>query len=392
MLLLIPSAATEERTAMTKIPFIHATFAGKESDHSDAVARLHQFLINLRSDMTLRYEMDMLDTPASLAITEYFDAEALNKARESARESIGRAQREKIQRRVRKLLDRRAETCGLSHLKKDDRDRLEVFRDGVKLVQVASEARADEIAAGLHAEMPWFAPVTERVWHEMRTSARNGEAGLRLRPLLLDGPPGIGKSHFARRLGEMIGAPSTVIEATSENASFGVVGGQRGWGAAYHGRLLQTIMTHRVANPVIVIDEIDKAGRATSTGGGTFVLSEALLPLLERLSASDWPCPYFQVKFDMSWVIWVLTSNNARLLPEPLRSRCPPIQLEPLKAIELIGFARQQGKKRGFPEDCIELIVEVLLSAGKDAERLSLRSVLRLLDDLEDRMERPSLH
>ena len=40
------------------------------------------------------------------------------------------------------------------------------------------------------------------------------------------------------------------------------------------------------------------------------------MPLLEPMTAKRWTCPYYQVKFDMSWVAWVLTSNNYRLLPE----------------------------------------------------------------------------
>ena len=62
----------------------------------------------------------------------------------------------------------------------------------------------------------------------MRRSVREGWPGLRLPPLPLDGPPGIGKSHWARRLGKVIGAPATVIEATGDNASFGVVARYRG--------------------------------------------------------------------------------------------------------------------------------------------------------------------
>lgn len=77
----------------------------------------------------------------------------------------------------------------------------------------------------------------------------------------------------------------------------------------------------------MIVDEVEKAGQACSTKGHAFGLAEALLPLLEPLTARRWSCPYYQVKFDMSWVIWVMTSNDCRLLPEPLLSRCPPIRL-----------------------------------------------------------------
>ncbi|MEH6775191.1 MAG: AAA family ATPase, partial [Cereibacter changlensis] len=113
------------------------------------------------------------------------------------------------------------------HLKKEDRDRLEVLARGVPLAVIPSEHRADELAAELHGEFPWLAPATEVVWRAMRRSVREGWPGFRMPPLLLDGPVGIGKSVWARWLGTLIEAPSLVVEATNQNASFGIVGSQR---------------------------------------------------------------------------------------------------------------------------------------------------------------------
>lgn len=96
----------------------------------------------------------------------------------------------------------------------------------------------------------------------MRSSLRGGDPGLRQPPVLLDGPPGIGKSAWARHLGGLLGAVTTAIEATNENASFGLVGSQRSWGNAAPGRMINTILMHRVGNPVIIVDEVEKAGRA----------------------------------------------------------------------------------------------------------------------------------
>lgn len=298
----------------------------------------------------------------------------------------------RIKRRVKRLQELRKAASGLEHLRSDDRTRLEGLKDGARLVSIPSEHRADELAAALHEDMPWMALATEAVWQAMRRSVREGWHGLCVPPLLLDGPPGIGKSYWARRLGELLAVPTTVIEATGENASFGVVGSQRGWGGSYPGRLIETTLQHRMASPVMIVDEVEKAGLATSNKGHTFGLAEALLPLLEPLTAKRWSCPYYQVRFDMSWVIWVLTSNDCRLLPEPLLSRCPPIRMRHLTPAELLGFVRREGAKRALSGTAIEAICEVLAHPVVQSHHPSLRVAIRMLQRASDLENGPMQH
>lgn len=298
----------------------------------------------------------------------------------------------RVQRRAGRIIERRQAASGLAHLVRADRERLTTLHDGVNLVELTTEHRADEIAAALHEEMPWMDAATEQIWHAMRRSVRDGTAGLRLPPILLDGPPGIGKSFWARRLGEFLSVPTTVIEATNENASFGIVGSQKGWSNAAPGRILETILQSRVANPVVVVDEVEKAGTAKSVSGRAFGLTEALLPLLEPMTAQNWSCPYYQVKFDMSWVAWVLTSNDFRSLPEPLLSRCPPIRLRHLTQAELVKFIRREGHKKGIDDTGIEAAVEAFTRAGGKDQSMSLRTAARVIQRAYDLERHPILH
>ena len=369
---------------MSTIPFIEARFFSPNEGRIELETR---FMRHLRKLRCRRIPPDLPAPPDEAgAPSNISDADLMGIIRFSDDDEA------RIKRRVKRLLERRKAASGLEHLKRDDRERLEVLKDGARLIRIRNEHHADELAAGLHGDMSWMAPATEVVWHAMRRSVREGWPGFRMPPLLLDGPPGIGKSRYARRLGELLATSTTVIEATGKNASFGIVGSQRGWGGSYPGRLIETVLQSRIANPVMIVDEIEKAGRATSTSGQAFGLAEALLPLLEPLTAQRWSCPYYQVKFDMSWVIWVLTSNDYRLLPEPLLSRCPPIRLRYLTLAELTAFVRREGEKRNLSATSIEAICEILCHPSLRQHQPSLRVAARMLQRAADLEQGPTLH
>ena len=274
--------------------------------------------------------------------------------------ALSDSDRLKIKRRSAAYLSAVSRRSGMDHLDPKDRARLEVFRNGAQVQPVETEHRADEIASCLHTEMPWMAPATERLLHEMRASVRNGDPAPLVRPMLLVGPPGIGKSHWSRLLGAQLSVPTTIIEATGEPAAFAVTGSQKGWGSAGPGRVLEAIMASQIANPVVVVDEIEKAGPAVSTKGQSYDLSQGLLPLLERLTAQSWSCPYYRVPFDMSWITWILTANSVNGLSAPFLSRCPPMQLSSLSMNHLISFADREGVRRQLPHDAIDAVKEVI--------------------------------
>ncbi|SDF24021.1 ATPase family associated with various cellular activities (AAA) [Celeribacter baekdonensis] len=334
-------------------------------------------------------------------IPSAYDIEVrLKKFLDSFRERIGspkfdyalsEADRLKIRRRSAAYLSAISRRSGMDHLDDKDRRKLQVFRGGAELKCVETEHRADEIASCLHTEMPWMAPATERLWHDMRASVRNGDLGPRLRPLLLVGPPGIGKSYWSRLLGAQLSVPTTIIEATSEPAAFAVTGSQKGWGSAGPGKVLEGIMASQIANPVIVVDEIEKAGDVQSAGGQRYSLTEGLLPFLERSTARRWSCPYFRIGFDMSWITWVLTANSLRGLAEPFLSRCPPTELRALTQEHLFGFAEREGLRRDLPPDAVDAVKDVIM-AIKTPHNVSLRSVIRMLDAVDQAMNRPVLH
>lgn len=292
---------------------------------------------------------------------------------------------------ARALRERRRQRAGTTHLRPEDARRLAPLKGGVELVELAGLDAADAIAAAVHAEMPWMAPATELVWHALRRAATE-RGPIRLPPLLLVGPPGIGKSHWARRIAGHLRVPEMGVEATSENAGFGLTGLQAGWGSARTGRVLELILQHRIANPLVFVDEIEKSGSAVSTSGRSFDLASALLPLLERETARAWTCPFFRVGFDMSWISWILAANSLRGLPEPLLSRCQVVRLPPLAAADLRAFAHREAARRGLSEASTEAILATLTAFAPRAGALSLRTVLRMLERAAVLEQQPRVH
>lgn len=355
---------------MARIPFALFPFPDPNLSAEAIERRLHRHLAKLiaeRSDREAPMAADgSVSRPGYEALLDSMD--------------VPYAKARRLRRRAERIAERHAAKSPVPRMRPEDRKRMELLRHGVEVVALPSEHRADELAAALHAEFPWMGRATEAVWLAMRRSVQRGDVGLRLPPMLLDGPPGIGKSHWARHLGTLIGVPHMAYDATNENASFGLVGSQKGWSNATPGRLMTLILTERVANPVVVVDEVEKAGTARSSGNQSFDLAAALLPLLEPLSARHWTCPYHEAPFDMGWVIWVLTSNDWRRLPEPLLSRCPPIRLADLSLADLVAFARREGDRRGLSEPSVEAIAIAITRSCSSGQRISLRTVMRLLD------------
>ncbi|WP_298837746.1 AAA family ATPase [uncultured Roseobacter sp.] len=300
--------------------------------------------------------------------------------------------RKRIKCRARRYLERVRSSIGMYHLSEENRARLTPLRGGLPVAKVSTEHEADEIAAALHAEMPWMAPATEEVWHGLRASARERLPGVRFKPLVLVGPPGIGKSHWARRLAHHLAVPTTMIEATGEPATFSLVGVQKGWGSASAGKLMQTVLRERHGGPLVIIDEVEKSGEMRSEKGTRHTLTDALLPLLERMTAATWECPFFQIKFDMSWVNWVMTANSRTGLPEPLQSRCVVLDLPDLTTSQLRDFAVTEGTRRGLPDPAVAALVDIFDRGAISNARFSLRTVSRMLDRAEILARRPMLN
>src|ERR1700747_84273 len=142
------------------------------------------------------------------------------------------------------------------------------------------------------------------------------EDRLELMPILLLGDPGIGKTHFAKQLARMLGTAYQYVAMSSLTAGWILSGASSQWKNAKPGKGFQTLGNGRYANPVIVVDEIDKA-----SGDAQYDPLGALYALLERETAQAFIDEFAEVPINAAQVIWVATANDDRAIPEPILSR-----------------------------------------------------------------------
>jgi ATP-dependent Lon protease len=167
----------------------------------------------------------------------------------------------------------------------------------------------------LYDEMPNFAEVLDDVRRQLALCQDSRDA-LEITPMLLLGPPGIGKTHFARAVSLLLGTGLGFISMSSLTAGWVLSGASSQWKGARAGKVFETLVDGAYANPVMVVDEIDKA-----RGEHAYDPLGALYSLLEHDTARCFTDEFAEVAIDASQVIWVATANDERGIPEPILNR-----------------------------------------------------------------------
>lgn len=233
--------------------------------------------------------------------------------------------------------------------------------------------RAEEI---LNEDHYGLEKVKERILEYLAARAMSGKKDAAI--LCLFGPPGTGKTSIARSIAKATDKEYIRLSLGGVRDESEIRGHRKTYVGAMPGRIVEALRRVKVRNPLMLLDEIDKAGK--DQRGDT---ASALLEVLDPEQNEHFQDHYLEVPLNLSDVLFIATANDLSLIPRPLLDRMEIIEVSSYSENEKYHIAerylvRKQREANGlngqqiqWKEDALRfLISSYTREAGvRDLER-----------------------